>query len=108
MLEYHGIARAVASRAEGFVVNLFREVSAVRFGQKLWLSSNNKDNEIGACTALPSGFEPSVIERLYTLTFKAVGKSTWDTDSHPCLSALKHARTALAEAVPPAAQGKEH
>ena len=108
LLEYHGIARARGSGAEGFVGNLFREVSVVRFGQKLWLSSNNKDNEIGADTALPSGVEPSVIERLYKLTLKVVGKSTWDTDSHPCLSALKHARAALVEAVPPAAQGKEH
>jgi hypothetical protein len=108
LLEYHGIARAVASRAEGFVDNLFREVSAVRFGQKLWLSNDNKDKEIGADTALPLGFEPSVIERLYKLTFKAVGKSTWDTDSRPCLLALKHAGTALAEAMPPAAQDKEH
>ena len=79
----------------------------MRVGEKQWLSNERRDVCIGADIARPLAFEPSVTERLYKLALKAVGKNTWDHDNHPCLSALKHARMALAEAEPPAATGKQ-
>jgi hypothetical protein len=64
LLEYDGAARGVALGAEGFVGHLFREVSALRLGEKQWLSNERRDVCIGADIARPLEFEPSVTERL--------------------------------------------
>ena len=101
-------AQRVASLgAEGFVDNLFREVSALRSGQKQCLWNDTKDVGTGADTARPFELEPSVTERLYKMSLKAVGKNTWDHNSHPCLTALKHATKAIEVAQPPAATVKQ-
>ena len=42
LLEYDGAARGAALGAEGFVDNLFREVSALRLGQKQWLLNDTR------------------------------------------------------------------
>jgi hypothetical protein len=76
LLDFDASARGVASGEEGFVDNLFREVSALRLGQKQWLCNDTKDVGIGADTACPFELEPSVTERLYKMSLKVVGKNT--------------------------------
>ena len=51
LLDFDVAARGLASGAEGFVDNLFREVSALRLGQKQWLWNDAKDVGTGADTA---------------------------------------------------------
>ena len=62
LLDFDASARGVASGEEGFVDNLFREVSALRLGQKHWLLNDTKDVGIGADAARPFELEPSVTE----------------------------------------------
>ena len=64
LFDYDGVARGVALGAEGFVDNLFREVSALRLGEKQWLANERRDMCIGADIARPLEFEPLVTERL--------------------------------------------
>jgi hypothetical protein len=65
--------------------------------------NDTKDVGIGADAARPFELEPSVTERLYEISLKAVGKNTWGSNSHPCVNALKHAKKAIEEAKPAAA-----